>query len=115
MARIDGQLLLKFFECGVILVEFPVQVPEAKMHVGLARGYARGRLKLDYRIRGLPQAVQGLPNQHMRCRRVWILLQNLAKLIRGAGVLLGKKTALRQHLTQFCVGRVELGDWLQVL
>src|SRR5271155_3580283 len=60
MPGIDRQLVLEFGRCIIILLQLPVQIAEAKMHVGFLGSGFYGFLELGDSFRSSSQTIESL-------------------------------------------------------
>src|SRR5579863_2543116 len=112
--RVQSQLLLKLLFGIVILLRLPVEIAEPEVNVGLVGRDFGSSLELCDCFGATAQAVEGLSHEDVRGGRIWILLQQHAKLLESTVCLLGPQAALGEHLMKLGVVRVSLGGSFEV-
>src|SRR5580704_19558776 len=85
------------------------------MQIRILRRDVLGSLELGDCFGGSSQTVQGFSAEHVRGRRIGLLLQNLSKLVQSAGVFFSPEATLSQHVVQFGIARIRLCRDLQIL
>src|ERR1700675_206589 len=81
---VDSQLVLQLRFRAIILLLFPIQVAQPKMHARFLRSSLHGFLELSNRFWSPSKAVQCFSREDVSSRRVWVLLLDLAELLESA-------------------------------